>query len=69
MLGLRAQLLGAQAPGKKLYASFEEAVAATEALQRAPAVTPAHSGNDFYTSQPLQIISWYPRCTRYFSRG
>ena len=25
---------------------------------------PAHTGNEFYTSQPLQIISWYPRCGR-----
>ena len=33
---LTAQLLGAQAPGKKLFTSFEEAVAATEALHRLP---------------------------------
>ncbi|CAL5227680.1 g10688 [Coccomyxa viridis] len=50
-----------QAPGKKLFTSFEEAVAATEALLRAPPVKPAHTGNEFYSSQPLQIISWYPR--------
>ncbi|CAK0751918.1 hypothetical protein CVIRNUC_002105 [Coccomyxa viridis] len=50
-----------QAPGRRQFASFEDAMASTAAVQRAPPVQPGQSGNDFYSSQPLQIISWYPR--------
>ncbi len=50
------------APGTEpLFSTFEEALAATKAIQRAPSVKGAESGNDFYSVQPQQLISWYPR--------
>jgi hypothetical protein len=47
-----------QAP---LFDTFDEALAATQPIQRAPPVAPGQSGNDFYTVQPQQLLSWYPR--------
>ena len=41
----------------KLPATFDEA---TEPLLL-PSIQPGDSGNDFYTTQPYQLISWYPR--------
>jgi hypothetical protein len=46
------------------FATFDEAARQTEQFLRAPPVEPARSGNDFYTAQPFQILSWYPRCVR-----
>ncbi|KAK9906518.1 hypothetical protein WJX75_003233 [Coccomyxa subellipsoidea] len=48
-----------------LFSTFEEALAATAAIQRAPAVKGSDSGNDFYSVQPQQILSWYPRIILY----
>lgn len=44
------------------FATFDEAVRETEQVMRAPPVAPADSGNAFYTAQPFQVLSWYPRC-------
>ena len=43
------------------FGTFDEAVRHTEQVMRAPPVEPAESGNDFYTAQPFQVLSWYPR--------
>ena len=50
-------------PDAPLFATFDEALAATQPLKRAPPVPPGQSGNTFYTVQPQQMLSWYPRCT------
>ena len=44
------------------FATFDEAARRTEQVLRSPPVQPAESGNDFYTAQPFQVLSWYPRC-------
>jgi len=44
------------------FATFDEAARETEQVVRAPPVAPADSGNAFYTAQPFQVLSWYPRC-------
>ena len=43
------------------FGTFDEAARHTEQVMRAPPVEPAESGNDFYTAQPFQVLSWYPR--------
>ena len=47
------------------FATFDEAVRETEQVMRAPPVAPADSGNAFYTAQPFQVLSWYPRCVTF----
>ena len=39
--------------------TFDEALAASKLLQ--PPVSPGDTGNHFYTTQPFQLLSWYPR--------
>lgn len=39
--------------------SFDEALAASNLLQQP--VAPGETGNHFYTTQPFQLLSWYPR--------
>lgn len=39
--------------------TFDEALAASKLLQ--PPVAPGETGNQFYTTQPFQLLSWYPR--------
>ena len=43
------------------FGTFDEAARHTAQVMRAPPVEPAESGNDFYTAQPFQVLSWYPR--------
>ena len=53
------EVLSADQPvgASKLPATFDEA---TEPLLL-PSIQPGDSGNDFHTTQPYQLISWYPR--------
>jgi len=39
----------------------QEFLRASGLLQLRPPLRPAASGNEFYTVQPYQILSWYPR--------
>ena len=39
--------------------TFDEALAASKLLM--PPVAPGETGNEFYTTQPFQLLSWYPR--------
>ena len=41
--------------------SFEELVYASHMLDDRPPVPHGESGHSFYTVQPMQLLSWYPR--------
>ncbi|KAK9841956.1 hypothetical protein WJX81_000879 [Elliptochloris bilobata] len=47
------------------FATFDEAARHTQQVLRSPPVEPAESGNSFYTAQPFQVLSWYPRMVLY----
>lgn len=43
------------------FATFEELVDASGVLEDRPPVPTGESGHPFYTVQPMQLLSWYPR--------
>lgn len=43
------------------YSTFEELVEASGMLDAYPPVPHGESGHSFYTVQPMQLLSWYPR--------
>ena len=43
------------------FTSFEELLEASGMLSDRPPVPSGLSGHSFYTTQPMQLISWYPR--------
>jgi hypothetical protein len=51
----------ARQPALPRYASFEELVEASGMLADRPPLAPGASGHAFYTVQPMQLLSWYPR--------
>lgn len=61
----RIQELQDAQSNEPLFKTFEEAIAATAPIKRAPPVPTTESGNDFYSVQPQQVLSWYPRIILY----
>lgn len=43
------------------FSSFEELLEASGMLAGHPPLTPGATGHSFYTMQPMQLLSWYPR--------
>jgi prolyl 4-hydroxylase len=45
----------------KNFTSFEELLEASGMLAGRPPLVPGATGHPFYTMQPMQLLSWYPR--------
>lgn len=43
------------------FGSFEELLEASKILEDRPPVPSGETGHEFYTMQPMQLLSWYPR--------
>jgi prolyl 4-hydroxylase len=43
------------------FTSFEELLEASGMLANHPPLLPGATGHSFYTMQPMQLLSWYPR--------
>lgn len=53
---------GAGAVATPAFSTFEAAIEASGLLANRPPVPAGDSGRSSYLVQPMQMLSWYPRC-------